>query len=73
MCRVDATMSRMANFLQGHEAQCPHCGEMIELTVDLSVPEQSYIEDCSVCCRPIAVSYSSQDGELTELSVEAVD
>ena len=34
---------------------CPYCGESIELTVDTSVDEQTYIEDCSVCCQPIEV------------------
>lgn len=36
--------------------QCPYCGESIELLIDLSVPQQSYTEDCQVCCRPIIVS-----------------
>lgn len=35
---------------------CPYCGEAIDIVVDLSVDEQSYIEDCSVCCRPITFS-----------------
>jgi len=32
---------------------CPYCGETIEVLIDCSVPEQHYIEDCQVCCRPI--------------------
>jgi Cysteine-rich CPXCG len=60
-------------FIQGHAATCPHCGERIDLTLDLSVPEQSYIEDCPVCCRPMAVSYAAVDGELVELNVESAD
>ena len=32
---------------------CPYCGEPIEVLVDTSVDYQEYIEDCSVCCRPI--------------------
>jgi len=36
-------------------ADCPYCGETIELVVDCSVEEQSYIEDCPVCCRPMTV------------------
>lgn len=32
---------------------CPYCGESIELLVDGSVPDQHYVEDCPVCCRPI--------------------
>jgi hypothetical protein len=37
----------------------------------LSADEQRQIEDCSVCCRPIAVSYRAEDGELVSLDVEA--
>jgi len=32
---------------------CPYCGEAIEILVDRSIEDQSYIEDCQVCCRPI--------------------
>jgi hypothetical protein len=41
------------------------------LTLDLSVPEQSYVEDCPVCCRPMVVTYTTADGEVAELSVES--
>jgi hypothetical protein len=34
---------------------CPYCGELIELVIDDSVEHQAYVEDCSVCCRPINV------------------
>lgn len=53
------------------EVTCPHCGETILLFLDLSVESQSYIEDCSVCCQPMTVSYSAADGELHDLQVEA--
>lgn len=36
--------------------ECPYCGEPIELIIDDSIGAQQYIEDCSVCCRPINVS-----------------
>ena len=69
-----ARKGRLAmNLLQGHEATCPHCWETISLTLDLSVPEQSYIEDCPVCCKPMLVSYSAADGELDALSVDPSD
>ena len=29
---------------------------MVELTVDCTVEQQEYIEDCQVCCWPILVS-----------------
>jgi len=61
------------NLLQGHDATCPYCWETVNLTLDLSIPEQAYVEDCPVCCRPMSVSYSSADGELTDLRVDAAD
>src|ERR1700722_7611694 len=59
------------NLLQSQDATCPHCWESISLTLDLSVPEQSYVEDCPVCCKPMLVSYTAVDGELAEFSVES--
>jgi hypothetical protein len=36
---------------------CPHCGETNELNLDPgSGPEQQYVEDCQVCCRPWRVT-----------------
>jgi hypothetical protein len=61
------------NSLQGHDVTCPHCWETITLTLDLSEPEQSYVEDCPVCCRSMLVSYRSAEGELTELNVDTSD
>jgi hypothetical protein len=40
---------------------CPYCGEQIEILADSSIPEQAYIEDCSVCCRPINLQLVSED------------
>lgn len=45
--------------------QCPYCGEEIEVVVDGSVDHQQYVEDCSVCCRPIVLTVSAEDGEVT--------
>jgi hypothetical protein len=53
------------------EAQitCPFCWEPLTILVDLSIPEQDYIEDCQVCCQPIRIRYSSHNGELAGLEV----
>lgn len=33
--------------------QCPHCGEEVDTAPDPGGGhEQSYVEDCPVCCRP---------------------
>jgi transposase-like protein len=50
---------------------CPYCGEPIEVVVDVSVGDQSYVEDCHVCCRPISISYRAAGGELEDISVQA--
>lgn len=43
---------------------CPYCGELLQLVVDQSVPDQRYIEDCAVCCRPIdVVTWLDRDGD----------
>lgn len=33
--------------------QCPYCWQNQSVLVDISAPEQDFIEDCMVCCRPI--------------------
>lgn len=38
------------------QVTCPYCGEYIDILVDPSIREQSYIEDCQVCCRPITIN-----------------
>ena len=51
--------------VQGQDTTCPHCWERITLTLDLSVPEQSYIEDCPVCCHPnVIVVDCDSDGNV---------
>ena len=32
---------------------CPYCGEVFSTTVDCSAGDQSYVEDCHICCQPI--------------------
>ncbi|MEE4250930.1 MAG: CPXCG motif-containing cysteine-rich protein [Alcanivoracaceae bacterium] len=48
---------------------CPYCGESIELLIDCSVEQQSYIEDCSVCCSPINISVFVADDGMPQVSV----
>jgi hypothetical protein len=48
---------------------CPYCWETIEIALDLSIEQQRYVEDCSVCCRPIAIGYRAEGGELVEIEV----
>ncbi len=43
------------------DVSCPYCGERIEIIVDLSVDHQEYIEDCSVCCRPMVITVQTSE------------
>ena len=52
---------------------CPYCWESLDILLDLSIPEQDYIEDCQVCCQPIRVAYGSNDGKLTRLDAHRGD
>jgi len=50
---------------------CPSCGETISILIDDSLPEQQYIEDCQVCCRPIVFDITEgNDGDMV-VSVRA--
>jgi transcription elongation factor Elf1 len=55
-----------------HSFACPHCGEEISMVLDLSVPKQTYVEDCEVCCNPIEISYTVADEELTKFSARTL-
>jgi hypothetical protein len=47
---------------------CPHCGETFPLQIDTSQRNQSFIEDCTICCRPIQLSVQCQPGVIVDLS-----
>ncbi|MDX8388753.1 MAG: CPXCG motif-containing cysteine-rich protein [Ghiorsea sp.] len=48
--------------------ECPYCWEFIEVVIDHSQNHQEYIEDCSVCCRPINIHVDCENGNLTSIS-----
>lgn len=54
-----------------HFFQCPYCWEEISMLLDPSIPAQSYVEDCEVCCNPILVSLVFNNQEL--IGFKAVD
>ncbi len=49
------------------EIACPYCGESISVWVDEGGGStQRYVEDCSVCCRPIEIAVDvSEEGALS--------
>lgn len=51
--------------------QCPYCWETLEISVDPSVEEQEYVEDCQVCCQPIVIHVVFDDQLNTEVHARA--
>ena len=47
--------------------QCPYCWQPLEILVDVSVTRQLYVEDCSVCCRPIVITVVASGGEVVSI------
>jgi transcription elongation factor Elf1 len=56
-----------------HSFNCPYCGEEISMVLDLSVRRQTYVEDCEVCCKPIEISYSVEDGSLVSFDARTLE
>lgn len=50
---------------------CPFCAEAMTIVIDLSAGGQSYVEDCEICCRPMQITFDSEEGELLNLDVDA--
>jgi transcription elongation factor Elf1 len=53
-----------------HSFHCPYCAEPISMLLDLSVPAQSFVEDCENCCHPIQITYAVEDGAVIAFSAE---
>ncbi|WP_158974429.1 CPXCG motif-containing cysteine-rich protein [Cellulophaga sp. L1A9] len=56
-----------------HFFQCPYCWEEISMLLDTSVRQQTYIEDCEVCCNPIELTPEFQDHELVGFSANDIE
>lgn len=55
--------------LESAVVTCPACWESIELSVDLSAGDQTYTEDCAVCCQPMVVSLRVDPADPEQFSV----
>ncbi|MGB1227582.1 MAG: CPXCG motif-containing cysteine-rich protein [Poseidonibacter sp.] len=54
--------------------QCPYCLQAVTVLVDTGVYEYTtLIDDCEVCCRPIEISYSVEDGVVSSLSYNSIE
>ena len=56
-----------------HFFQCPHCWEEISMLIDASVCQQTYIEDCEVCCNPIEITSRFETNELIGFEAQSIE
>ena len=60
-------------FQQETIIHCPYCGELLDILIDDSSGEQSYYEDCAVCCAPILFILSEDEAGQIRLDVKRDD
>lgn len=56
-----------------HFIQCPYCWETISILLDTSVADQTYVEDCEVCCNPMELRITCRDYTLQSCEVRQLD
>ena len=56
-----------------HFFQCPYCWETISMLLDTSVMQQTYIEDCEVCCNPIELTSEFNSNELIAFESNSIE
>jgi len=59
--------------MEEHFFQCPYCWEEISMLLDPSAPNETYIEDCEICCNPIEINAVFEDFELIRLTVNSIE
>lgn len=63
----------MSDLLPEQFFVCPYCGERVSVLLDLSAGSASYLEDCEVCCRTVAIRVAAEGGRLMAFSAERAD
>jgi transcription elongation factor Elf1 len=56
-----------------HFFQCPYCWEQISMLIDVSQRQQTYIEDCEICCNPIQLSVRIENQEIISFQAENIE
>lgn len=56
-----------------HYFQCPYCWEQVSMLLDPSVRQQTYVEDCEVCCNPIELTTSFEENELVTFQAQSIE
>ena len=66
-------MTKVKNMEEIH-IQCPYCLQAVTVLLDTGVYEYTtLIDDCEVCCRPIEISYKTEDGVISSYSYNSIE
>ena len=60
----------MTHAVVEHRFTCPYCWESITMLLDLTVADQSYVEDCEVCCNPINLLFHAEQGAIVDFDAQ---
>lgn len=50
------------------QIRCPYCGEQIDIQVDIVSADEDYLEDCTICCRPILLHIARDENGVPSVS-----
>lgn len=53
--------------------QCPYCWETISMLIDVSIRNQTYVEDCEICCNPIEISAISDGVSVIQIDANSIE
>jgi hypothetical protein len=59
--------------MKEHFFICPYCWERISMILDPCMQNESYIEDCQVCCSPIEINFSLSDDEINFFNIKIIE
>lgn len=59
--------------MKEHFFQCPYCWESISMLIDISQENQSYIEDCEVCCNPIRLNITVENHVIIQFEAQNIE
>ena len=54
-----------------YEFNCPHCGAALSIRLDgTGGKRQAFVHDCETCCRPIHITVTLEEGEVSDFRAE---
>jgi hypothetical protein len=56
-----------------HFFTCPYCWATVSVVIDPSVPSQTYVEDCEVCCHPMEIRYVVDEESIVDFAARVLE